>query len=81
MTSPAVSIQNLHTFGLPVNAERVITAESSEQLIDAWQQAQQQQRPFLLLGEGSNVLFLEDFDGWIVLNRIKGINVSESDDF
>lgn len=81
MTSPSVSIQHLHTFGLPVNAERVITAESSEQLIDAWQQAQQQQRPFLLLGEGSNVLFLEDFDGWIVLNRIKGINVSESDDF
>ncbi|SUB81188.1 UDP-N-acetylenolpyruvoylglucosamine reductase [Pragia fontium] len=80
MTSPAVSIQNLHTFALPVYAERVITAESCEQLVDAWQQAGKQQRPVLLLGEGSNMLFLENFEGWIVLNRIKGIHVRESDD-
>ncbi|MDR0805994.1 MAG: UDP-N-acetylmuramate dehydrogenase [Enterobacteriaceae bacterium] len=81
MTSPSVLIQNLHTFGLPIYAERVVTAESSEQLVDVWQQAKQQQYPLLLLGEGSNMLFLEDFSGWIVLNRIKGIKISESENF
>ena len=81
MSTSAVSIQALHTFGLPVSAERVISAETPQQLVDVWQQSVQQQRPAILLGEGSNMLFLEDFSGWIILNRIKGINVRESDDF
>ncbi|GKX53310.1 UDP-N-acetylmuramate dehydrogenase [Budvicia aquatica] len=80
MSSSSVSIQALHTFGLPVRAERVIFAESPQQLVDAWQQAEKGEHPVLLLGEGSNMLFLEDFSGWIILNRIKGINVRESDD-
>lgn len=81
MSTSAVSIQALHTFGLPVFAERVISAETPQQLVDAWQQAVQQQCPAILLGEGSNMLFLEDFSGWIILNRIRGIHVRESDDF
>ncbi|MBK5075139.1 UDP-N-acetylmuramate dehydrogenase [Budviciaceae bacterium CWB-B4] len=78
MTHPFVSIQNLHTFGLPVHARRVIVAESAEQLVDAWQKSEQQQCPALLLGEGSNMLFLEDFDGWIIQNRIKGREIGQS---
>jgi UDP-N-acetylmuramate dehydrogenase len=36
--------------------------------------------PVLILGEGSNVLFLDDFAGTVIVNRIMGIDVEESAD-
>ncbi|SQI43954.1 UDP-N-acetylenolpyruvoylglucosamine reductase [Leminorella richardii] len=80
MPSSPVSIQRLHTFGLPVYAERVIEADSASLLQSAWREAKREGKATLLLGSGSNMLFLEDFGGWIVLNRIKGIEVKESPD-
>lgn len=73
-----ISLQKLHTFSLPVFAENVVHAENIEQIIAAWQVANQEDKPFLLLGEGSNVLFLDDFPGTIVFNRIKGISIMET---
>lgn len=32
-------------------------------------------QPFIVLGSGSNVLFANDFDGMVVVNRLKGITV------
>lgn len=80
MPSSPVSIQRLHTFGLPVYAERVIEADSASLLQSALREAKREGKATLLLGSGSNMLFLEDFGGWIVLNRIKGIEVKESPD-
>jgi UDP-N-acetylmuramate dehydrogenase len=34
----------------------------------------------LILGEGSNVLFLKDYAGTVIINRIMGIEVSETPD-
>ncbi|AIN47422.1 UDP-N-acetylenolpyruvoylglucosamine reductase [Candidatus Palibaumannia cicadellinicola] len=42
-----------------------------------WKQALQMNRPVLLLGSGSNVLFLENYTGIVLLNRIKGIVIQE----
>ena len=36
--------------------------------------------PVLILGEGSNVLFLDDFAGTVIVNRIMGIDVEERAD-
>ncbi len=36
---------------------------------------------FFFLGEGSNVLFIENFDGIILINRIKGIKIKQNIDF
>ena len=80
MSSPAFSLKKLHTFAIETSAEKIVFAETPQDILVAWQECQQRHLPFLLLGEGSNVLFLEKFSGVIVINRIKGINITESDD-
>lgn len=37
-------------------------------------------QPVLILGEGSNVLFLEDYRGTVIINRIKGIEIHDEPD-
>lgn len=75
-----LSLKPWNTFGIDRNAQQIICAENTQQLINAWQESVQNQRPVLILGEGSNVLFLEEFSGTVIINRIKGIEVSEDPD-
>ncbi|GAB7218087.1 UDP-N-acetylmuramate dehydrogenase [Dickeya oryzae] len=44
-----------------------------------WQRARQHGLPTLILGEGSNILFLGDFHGIVLINRLKGIEVDETE--
>lgn len=80
MSANYVSLQQLHTFGLPVNAKRVVIASQAQEIRQAWFDSRQEDLPFLLLGEGSNVLFLEDFAGIVVFNRLKGVEINEQAD-
>jgi len=80
MSTDDTSLQSLNTFSLAAHAAVIAHINDTTQLTDAWKKAQEKQQPFLLLGEGSNVLFLEDFTGSVVLNRIKGIEVTERAD-
>lgn len=75
-----LSLKPWNTFGIDRNARRIVRAETSQQLLEAWQSAVQSQQPVLILGEGSNVLFLEDFSGTVIINRIMGIEVHEEAD-
>lgn len=74
------SLQHDNTLGLEVGAFQRVIADTPATILRAWQEAKENNRPFLLLGEGSNVLFLEDFTGTVVLNRIKGIEITEQDE-
>ncbi|WP_058914492.1 UDP-N-acetylmuramate dehydrogenase [Entomohabitans teleogrylli] len=74
------SLKPFNTFGIQCNAAQIVNASTTEQLIGAWQSAMSAGHPVLILGEGSNVLFLEDFSGTVILNRIEGITVHETDD-
>ncbi|MFP1761091.1 UDP-N-acetylmuramate dehydrogenase [Lonsdalea quercina] len=78
MTS-AAALQPYNSFSLPVSAKDVITAKSAEDLLYAWKKATISEQSVLILGGGSNVLFLEDFAGCVVLNRLKGIEIKETD--
>lgn len=69
-----------HTFALAVRARQVITVESLEELSRAYQQVQRAKQPLLLLGDGSNTLFCEDFQGTILLIRLKGLQIEEQAD-
>lgn len=74
------SLKPWNTFGIDHDAKHIVCAENEQQLLSAWQQAAAENLPVLILGEGSNVLFLEDYVGTVIVNRIKGIEVTESDD-
>ena len=79
MSKSDTSLKDLNTFSIAANAAQIVIATNPEELVSVWQQAKESHKPILLLGEGSNVLFLEDFDGFVVQNRIKGISVTESE--
>lgn len=79
MMMHGVSVKHLNTFGIEAVAQQIVTACSETDLMALWREAKRQSLPVLLLGGGSNVLFLEDFAGTLILNRIKGIRVTEDD--
>lgn len=74
------SLKPWNTFGIDRSAKQIVRVETAQELIDAWHQAINNQQPVLLLGEGSNVLFLDDYAGTVVVNRIKGIQITEDAD-
>lgn len=81
MPNATHSLKSFNTLGLDISADEIIEAESAIALKRAWDLSQVQDKPFLLLGGGSNVLFLNDFHGIVAINRIKGIQVTESDGY
>ncbi|CAD83702.1 UDP-N-acetylenolpyruvoylglucosamine reductase [Candidatus Blochmanniella floridana] len=68
----------LNTFSVDVYAEKVIIINDEYSLLQLWKQSRDQDKFFLILGAGSNVLFLENYKGIVLLNRIKGIFVTEN---
>lgn len=81
MQELGVNLQPYHTFGVVAKAQRILQIDTIDELCSVWQQAQEAQLPVLLLGEGSNVLFIEDFSGVVLFNRIKGIQYKQDDDY
>ncbi|UDG80098.1 UDP-N-acetylmuramate dehydrogenase [Candidatus Steffania adelgidicola] len=73
-------LKSLNSFGVDVHARRVIAAHTVTDLLMFAQQAVENIEPLLVLGGGSNVLFLENYTGNILLNRITGIIVKENND-
>ncbi len=69
---PALS--HYHTFHLPAQCQAI---ESFHDIKSALLLSQACER-FYLLGEGSNTIFIEDFDGTVLRNRITGIAASET---
>lgn len=67
-----VNLAPYHTLGINVYAQQLHQITKVEAFYQHWQSAKAQRQPILVLGEGSNVLFLENFQGIILLNRIKG---------
>ena len=66
------SLQSLHTFSLPSNAEKIIKVTDPNQLTDI-----DYSIPFVVIGEGSNTLFLDDFVGQVIQIANIGIGISE----
>ncbi len=60
----------LSTFRLPAKADELAALDDADALPGLLDTDQ----PVLLLGEGSNTVFLDDYTGRIVLNRLRGID-------
>jgi UDP-N-acetylmuramate dehydrogenase len=72
-----VSLRPYNTFGIDVNAAGLATFHNVEQLIQLLDE-----KPFdkfMILGGGSNVLYTSDYDGLVLINKIKGISIVDSD--
>jgi len=72
-----MSVKQLNTFAIDTTAQQIATAHNEDELMAIWQAAKKRSQPILLLGGGSNVLFMDNFAGTVLLNRINGIEVQE----
>ncbi len=69
------SLKKYNSFGIDVKADEIIRIKDLNQLRN-WH-LKNRDKKFLVLGEGSNVLFLSDFKGTILLNEIQGKEIIE----
>ena len=67
------SLSQLHTFGLAVAAPHIVEFNDISQIL----QHQCTQSACIILGEGSNTVFTEDFFGEVWVNKLSGITFSE----
>ena len=75
-----VALQDFNTLAVPVAARFFCRATTIKQLRAGLAFAKKQRLPVLILGEGSNTVFTEDFNGLVILNRLRGIEkTSETD--
>ena len=73
-----ISLKPYNSFGIDVQADWLANIESEEQLLTIIDDLTNAKK--LILGGGSNVLFLSDFKGTVLLNNIKGKEIISEDD-
>jgi UDP-N-acetylmuramate dehydrogenase len=73
------SLSNLNTFGINAKAKLFVEITSEEDLKELFDLPEFKENKKMFLGGGSNVLFTKDFDGILVLNNLKGIEILKED--
>lgn len=68
-------LSKLNTFGIKANAKFFVEVGSEADLAELFNLGEFKQNKKIFLGGGSNVLFTADFDGMVVLNKLKGIEI------
>ncbi len=77
-----ISLKPYNTFGIDVIAKYFSPFQSVEELKEIFKNSSLLSNKQLILGGGTNILFLKNFDGLLLKNEIKGIEVvAEDDDF
>lgn len=74
------SLKDYNTFGLNVQARYFAEVTSIEDIQELIGNTDYNTLPWLILGGGSNVLFTKDFDGLVVKNSLRGIEVLQEDE-
>jgi UDP-N-acetylmuramate dehydrogenase len=69
------SLQALHTFAIASNCQSLLVIDSEEQLYEI-----DYTQPFCLLGEGSNTVFMSDFNGLVIKIANRGVYIEEQRD-
>jgi UDP-N-acetylmuramate dehydrogenase len=69
-----VSLKNFNTFGIDAKARYFVEIGHANDLAELFMDPQWQQMDRLILGGGSNMLFVKDFDGLVIRMNIRGIN-------
>ncbi|MBO9682258.1 MAG: UDP-N-acetylmuramate dehydrogenase [Flavisolibacter sp.] len=75
-----ISLKQYNTFGIDAAAKYFATFESIAELEEVLNSKLQTPNSKLILGGGSNILLTKDFDGIVLKNEIKGIEVVNEDE-
>ena len=78
-TRTVFSLSAYNTFHVEAAADRYIRFGSAEEIIDYLDRNELDGHRRLVLGAGSNLLFVDDFDGIVLHPLLKGIDVIEAD--
>lgn len=68
-----------HTFSISQTCAYLVEVHSIQDLISVYHNSEWQGLPKLMLGKGSNMLFTQPYQGVVIVNRLQGKQVSESD--
>lgn len=69
------NLSKLNTFGVDVEAKFFVEINNETDLVELFSSLEFKQNKRIFLGGGSNVLFTKNFDGIVVLNKLKGIEI------
>lgn len=75
-----ISLKPYNTFGVDVQAKYFAPFQSTDELEELLHYKLRTPASKLILGGGSNVLFTKDYDGLVLKNEIKGIEVLKEDE-
>src|SRR6185312_3587470 len=74
------SLKKYNTFGIDAKAKYFAELDSLSALQIFFENEKYRKDPKLILGGGSNILFIKDFDGIVLRNKISGIDVIREDE-
>jgi UDP-N-acetylmuramate dehydrogenase len=74
------SLKKFNTFGISVDGKYFTRVASMDDLLEVKDFISENNCPFIVLGGGSNVLFLKDYEGLIVRNELRGIEILKEDE-
>ena len=69
-----------NTFGISALASQFVEVNSVLQLRNLIQEKAILEEPYLILGGGSNILFIKNYEGLVLKNNLKGIEVSRENE-
>lgn len=72
-----VNLKYLNGFNIDVSAKCLIHVYNESDLLKFWKMMYDKFPSVLLIGQGTNTLFLENYHGAIIINQIKGIEIRE----
>lgn len=72
-----ISLRSHNTFGIDVKTKKLATVKNVNELKNI---LSNNLLPLCILGGGSNILFTKDFDGLIIKNELKGIQLINEND-
>lgn len=72
-----ISLKPYNTFGLDYKAEVLAVVKSENELKSLISEKELFDKPFFILGGGSNLLLTQDFQGGFIHPKFEGINVEE----
>lgn len=74
-----ISLKPHNSFGIQALAKTFCSIQSLDEMQEIISWNRTKQKPLLILGGGSNLLFTKDFDGLVVQNALKGIELIKED--